>query len=53
MKSDLNSHISEVLDTAIEEKILPSMKSAMVIKKEAKNTKWDLLSDGRTNDSKC
>ena len=47
MKSDLNSHILEVINSAIEDKILPSIENVITSSKEAKNTKWDLRSDGR------
>ena len=50
MKSDLNSHILEVLNSAIDEKILPSIENVSANKREAKNTKWDLRSDGRHPD---
>ena len=50
MKSDLNSHILEVINTAIEEKILPSIENVITSNREAKNTKWDLQSDGRHPD---
>ena len=45
MKSDLNSHILEVINSAIEEKILPSKENVIARNREAKNTKWDLRSD--------
>ena len=47
IKSNLNSHISEVLNTAIEEKVLPSIRSVVEVSEGAKSTKWDLRSDGR------
>ena len=50
MKSDLNSHILEVINSAIEEKILPSIENVFTSNREAKNTKWDLRSDGRHPD---
>ena len=50
MKSDLNSHILEVINSAIEEKILPSIENVITSNREAKNTKWDLRSDGRHPD---
>ena len=46
MKSDLNSHILE----AIDEKILPSIENVITNKRETKNTKWELRSDGRHPD---
>ena len=50
MKSDLNSHLLEVVNSAIEEKILPSIENVITNNREAKNTKWDLRSDGRHPD---
>ena len=50
MKSDLNSHILEVINSAIDEKILPSIENVIANKRETKNTKWDLRSDGRHPD---
>ena len=50
MKSDLNSYILEVINSAIDEKILPSIENVIANKMEAKNTKWDLRSDGRHPD---
>ena len=50
MKSDLNSHILEVINSAIEERILPSIEDVITSNREAKNTKWDLRSDGRHPD---
>ena len=50
MKSDLNSHILEVINSAIEERILPSIENVISSNREAKNTKWDLWSDGRHPD---
>ena len=47
MKSDLYSHILEVINSAIEERILPSIENVITSNTEAKNTKWDLRSDGR------
>ena len=47
MKSDLNSHILEAINSAIEEKILPSIENVITSNREAKSTKWDLRSDGR------
>ena len=47
MKSDLNSHILEVINSAIDEKILPSIENVIANKRETKNAKWDLRSDGR------
>ena len=50
MKSDLNSQILEVINSAIEERILPSIENVIMSNREAKNTKWDLRSDGRHPD---
>ena len=50
MKSDLNSHILEVINSAIEERILPSIENVITSNRKAKNTKWDLRSDGRHPD---
>ena len=50
MKSDLNSHILEVNNSAIEERILPSIENVIASSREVKNTKWDLRSDGRHPD---
>ena len=50
MKSDLNSHILEVINSAIEERFLPSIENVITSNREVKNTKWDLRSDGRHPD---
>ena len=50
MKSDLNSHILEVINSAIEGKILPSIENVISNNGEARNAKWDLRSDGRHPD---
>ena len=50
LKSDLNSHILEVINSAIDEKVLPSIENVITNKREAKSTKWDLRSDGRHPD---
>ena len=50
MKSDLNSYILEVINSAIEEKILPSIENVITSNREAKTTKWDLRSNGRHPD---
>ena len=47
IKSDLNYHILEVLNAAIEEKVLPTIRSAVGVSEGAKSTKWDLRSDGQ------
>ena len=52
MKSDLNSHILEVINSAIEERILPIIENVITNNREAKNTKWDLRSDGRHKNRK-
>ena len=46
LKSDLNSHILDVINSALEEKVLPSIKNVMEIKNSAKNTNLGLRSDG-------
>ena len=46
-KSDLNSHISEIIIAAIEEKLLPTIRGVVGASEGAKSTKWDLQSDGR------
>ena len=50
MKSDLNSHILEVLNTAIEEKILPSIENALACNREVRDAKWDLQPDQQTQE---
>ena len=47
IKSDLNSHIVEILNAAIEEKVLPTIRGAVGASEGAESTKWDLRSDGR------
>ena len=49
-KTDLNSHILELLNTAFEEKILPSIENAIASNKEFREAKWDLRSGGRHPD---
>ena len=49
-KSDLNSQILEVLNTAIEEKILPSIEGALAGNREERDAKWDLRFGGRHPD---
>ena len=46
MKSYLNSHFLEAINSAIEEKILPSIENVDASNRGAKITKWDLRSDG-------
>ena len=46
MKSDLNSHIFDVINSAIEEKVIPSIKNAMGDQKSAKKSNLDFQSDG-------
>ena len=46
LKSDLNVLILEVINSAIAEKILPSIENAIRLTKTTLNTKWDLRSDG-------
>ena len=50
MKSDLNSHILKVINSTIEEKILPSIENVFTNNREAKNTNRGLRSDGRHPD---
>ena len=50
MKSDLNSYILEVLITAIEEKILPSIEKTIASIREVRETKRDLRSGERHPD---
>ena len=47
IKSDLNSHIVEILHAAIEEKVLPTIRGDVGASEGAKSTKLDLQSDGR------
>ena len=47
IKSDLNFRIMELINSAIEGKILSSIENAVSSNEAAKNTKWDLRSDGR------
>ena len=42
MRSDLNSHISNAIDSAIEERVIPSIRNVL----ESQNTHLDLRSDG-------
>ena len=46
MKSDLNSHILEAINSAIESKILPSIRSVVESQNSAENLNLDLRSDG-------
>ena len=46
-KSDLNAQVLEVINSAIAEKVLPSIEIAIRPTKTTLNTKWDLRSDGR------
>ena len=46
MKSDLNSHILNVFESAIEEKVIPSIRFALGSQNSAENTNLDLQSDG-------
>ena len=46
MKSDLNLHILDVLNSAIEEKVIPSIRNAAEGQNSAKNKILDLRSDG-------
>ena len=47
IKSDLNSHILEVLNATIEEKVLPTIRNVVGVNEGARCAKWDLRSDGR------
>ena len=47
VKSNLNYLISIVINSAIEEKNLPTIEIAVASNEAAKNTKWDHCSDGR------
>ena len=46
MKSDLFSHILNVIDSAIEEKAIPSIRNTLGSQNLAENTNLDLRSDG-------
>ena len=46
MKSDLNSHILDVINPAIEEKVITSIENAMGVQNPAESTNLDLRSDG-------
>ena len=46
MKSDLNSHILNVIDSPIEEKVILSIRNALGSQNSAENTILDLRSDG-------
>ena len=46
IKSDLNSHILNIINSAIEEKVIPSIKNAVGGKNSAKSANLDLRSDG-------
>ena len=46
MQTSLNSHILDVINTAIEKSMLPSIKIAVGGQNSAKNTNLDLRSDG-------
>ena len=46
MKSDLNSHILNAIDSAIEEKVIPSIRNALECQNSTENTNSDLRSDG-------
>ena len=47
MKSDLNLQIMDAINSAIQEKVLPSIENTLNSVKTTQNTKWDLRSDGR------
>ena len=46
LKTDLNFHIFDVINSALEERVLPSIKNALETKNSAKNANLDLRSDG-------
>ena len=46
MRSDLNSQILDAIDSAIEEKVIPSIRNALESQNSTKNTNRDLRSDG-------
>ena len=46
MKSDPNSHILNAIDSAIEEKVIPSIRNALESQNSTENTNSDLRSDG-------
>ena len=46
MKSDLHSHILDAINTAVQEKVTPSIKIAVGGQNSAKNTNLELRSDG-------
>ena len=47
MKSDLNLQIMDAINSAIQEKVLPSIENTLNSVKTTQNTKWDIRSDGR------
>ena len=47
MRSDLNSHILNAIDSAIEEKVIPSVRNALGSQNWAENTSLDFRSDDR------
>ena len=51
MKSDRNSHILNVYDSTIEEKVIPSIRNALRSQHSAENTNLDLRSDGPHQES--
>ena len=46
MRSDLNSHILNAIDSAIEEKVIPSIRKSLKSQNSTGNTNLDLRSDG-------
>ena len=46
MRSDLNSHILNAIDAAIEEKVIPSIRNALESQNSTEDTNLDLRSDG-------
>ena len=51
MQSSLNSQILDVINTAIDTRVLPSIKNAVRRQNSAKNTSLDLRSDGLHQDN--
>ena len=46
IKSDLNCHILDVINSAIEEKVLHTIRNVVGAEEGVKSIKWDLRSDG-------
>ena len=51
IRSDLNLQILDAINSAIQEKVLPSIENALKPVKTASNAKWDLQSDGPQSSS--